>query len=143
MMLAYCIVALLVPLQFVLKRMSAFERHPSVTEQAVSNTWKIALALFINSACVVLLVNLPGPFSVSVQNRKRTGAPLASVEADGLSCAAGGSAEATNNTSFISLHCNSAPPQIAQMVYDNCYQYKMSSTSVRRFARVSYDSCSK
>eukprot|EP00904_Undaria_pinnatifida_P004196 jgi/Undpi1/13778/HiC_scaffold_9.g03429.m1 len=45
-------------LKYVLKRMGDFERHPSVTEQAVSNTWKIALALFINSACVVLLVGI-------------------------------------------------------------------------------------
>ena len=50
--------------QWALKRMGLFERHPSVTEQAVSNTWKISLALFINSACVVLLVNIPSSFTV-------------------------------------------------------------------------------
>lgn len=51
-------------MQWVLKRMGVYERHPSVTEQAVSNTWKISLALFINSACVVLLVNIPDSFTV-------------------------------------------------------------------------------
>lgn len=59
---------MLTTVQWALKRMSAFERHPSVTEQAVSNTWKISLALFINSACVVLLVNLPNSYSVSARN---------------------------------------------------------------------------
>lgn len=56
-------------LQHALKRMGIYERHPSVTEQAVSTTWKIALALFINSACVVLLVNLPESFSVRSEDR--------------------------------------------------------------------------
>lgn len=51
--------------------MGVYERHPSVTEQAVSNTWKISLALFINSACVVLLVNLPNSFTV---RREKTSA---------------------------------------------------------------------
>lgn len=45
--------------------MGTFERHQSVTEQAVSTTWKIALALFLNSACVVLLVGWSESFSVS------------------------------------------------------------------------------
>ncbi|CAN0219010.1 unnamed protein product, partial [Laminaria digitata] len=52
--------------------MGDFERHPSVTEQAVSNTWKIALALFINSACVVLLVGISESISVSAKKSRRT-----------------------------------------------------------------------
>lgn len=56
--------------QWVLKRMGVYERHPSVTEQAVSSTWKISLALFINSACVVLLVNIPDSFTVSAKTQR-------------------------------------------------------------------------
>ncbi|CAM9195598.1 unnamed protein product [Ectocarpus fasciculatus] len=71
-------------LKWVLKRMSTYERHPSVTEQAVSNTWKISLALFINSACVVLLVNLPNSFTLFGSENAMTAAKLAAESAEGI-----------------------------------------------------------
>ncbi|CBJ27933.1 conserved unknown protein [Ectocarpus siliculosus] len=71
-------------LKWVLKRMGTYERHPSVTEQAVSNTWKISLALFINSACVVLLVNLPNSFTLFGSENAMTAAKLAAESAEGV-----------------------------------------------------------
>ncbi|CAM9191176.1 unnamed protein product, partial [Discosporangium mesarthrocarpum] len=53
-------------LKRVLKKMGTFERSRSVTSRDISVTWKISLALFINSACVVLLVNTPLSFWVSI-----------------------------------------------------------------------------
>eukprot|EP00903_Cladosiphon_okamuranus_P009173 g8761.t1 len=71
-------------LKWVLKRMGVYERHPSVTEQAVSSTWKISLALFINSACVVLLVNIPDSFTLFGSADATTTAQLAAESAESV-----------------------------------------------------------
>jgi RNA recognition motif-containing protein len=54
---AFVVVALNIALQMILKALTEFERHDSVSDESASISLKIFLATFLNTALILLLVN--------------------------------------------------------------------------------------